>query len=281
MTFAPTGEHLADHDVSSTYEDRPFADFLKDIMVHNAPNGDGRPTRPDHLFNYSPKDVLDFTVDTVFDMPDLFDSSLQMSGDFSFQPARYNDITAGPSRSGYTTPARQGGISLGAQAFRDSLWLWTPAREDYGAAEQLNLSVPSQDLMPEVQNTPLEARIGSIGRVARDRILAMVLETCDAAVVPRLVQSFPSSELLTSLMHNFLGHHSIITDNWIHLASFDPSVESPQMLSAVIAAGAAQSHLPDVRKLGFAFLEATRDAIARMVGNGSDMEVRKMLMYLV
>lgn len=267
MDFAPSTQAIPRHELGMAYNDQNnFSHFLREVMMPEAHAGGGNSFHPDNMFDFSPKDVLDFSADTTFGMPEMFNLDLMNSGDFSFQPARYYENVDGPSRSGYTTPVGRGGISLGAQAFRESLWLWTPAKDDYGAAEQLNLSVPSQDLLPETQSTSPEARVGSIDRVARDRILAMVLDTCDAAVVPRVVQSFPSPELLTNLVHNFLDVHSMATDHWIHLPTFDPNSEPPTMLSAVIAAGATMSNVPDVRKLGFAFLEAAREAIANLVG---------------
>jgi hypothetical protein len=99
----------------------------------------------------------------------------------------------------------------------------------------------------------------------RDRILAMLLKTCEPVNVPKVVTSFPSAELLDSLMHLFFKTELSQTDSWIHLPTFRPQFQRPELNGIIIAAGALQSSVPTIRKLGFAIQEAVRLTIPTIV----------------
>lgn len=66
---------------------------------------------------YEPRDFLDFTNVNSFE---YLDHSLMLD---------IPQTTA--ARSGYATPNKNSnGLSLSAQAYEESLWLWTPGQDD-------------------------------------------------------------------------------------------------------------------------------------------------------
>lgn len=71
--------------------------------------------------------------------------------------------------------------------------------------------------------------------------------------------------LLESLMHLFFRAELSRTDSWIHIPTFKPQAQRPELNGIVIAAGALLSKNPTVRKLGFAIQEAVRIAIPHIV----------------
>lgn len=170
-----------------------------------------------------------------------------------------------PALPGQQTPDVRNGITAGAEAYERSLFRWAPQKQEHAYAEQVNLSLPYKDiqnletrLSPEILDHRLEQN-------SRDRILAMLLSTCKPANVERVVTSFPSAELLDSLMHIFFRSELSRTDSWIHLPTFRPQAQRPELNGIVVAAGAVLSTVSTVRKLGFAIQEAVRLSIPKIV----------------
>jgi hypothetical protein len=250
------------------FDDSSLADFLKEIM-HTSPDAVARPLFADPASTYTPRDVLNFGIDTAFDFSDI---------DFGLPPlpplpeaekpthtanSLVNDLIPG---SGTRTPELRNSINLGTQAFRKSVWQFIPSQEDHGYAEQLNLSLPYQDIdSPEIR-LAADVSISNqrLDQSSRDRILAMVLSTCEPRIFPRVVSSFPSAELLDNLMHQFFSFELSRTDSWIHLPTFRLNDQRPELTGIIAAAGAVLSTVPVVRKLGFAIQEAVRLAIPKI-----------------
>jgi hypothetical protein len=157
------------------------------------------------------------------------------------------------------------GITAGAEAYKKSVWRWKPDQREHSNAEQVNLSIPYKDMQY------LEARLAPdildqrIDQNSRDKILAMLISTCEPGNVSRAVSSFPSADLLDSLMHLFFRSELQSTDAFIHLPSFRPQYQMPELNGIVVAAGAVLSNVPTVRKLGFAIQESVRTAVFRIV----------------
>ncbi|KAL3451605.1 hypothetical protein BJX65DRAFT_293519 [Aspergillus insuetus] len=152
------------------------------------------------------------------------------------------------------------GIALGAEAYqRSSLSAWQPAREDHAFADQGDLSVPKSIDSPEA-SVRSERQILSerLSPGTRDLIFGMVLQTSQRANLARIMKSFPSTELLDSLIQDFFARQSEQVDSWIHGPTFHLNEESPDMVGIVAAAGAVKSPIPTIRKLGFALMEVVR-----------------------
>ncbi len=251
------------------FDDSSLADFLRDIMQTSP--GVGDPTQV-----WTPRDVLNFGVDTFnfsgidFDLPSLPVPG-QLANYQADKPGLYTNPTGdlqGPA-SGTRTPDVRNSINLGTQAFKKSLWQWTPAQQDHGYAEQLNLSLPYQNIdSPEIR---LAADVHLVDQrleqSSRDKILAMILSTCEPAIFGRVVSSFPSAELLDNLMHQFFSYQLSQTNSWIHLPTCRPNEQMPELIAAIVAAGAVLSTVPVVRKLGFAIQESVRLGIPKIFEN--------------
>jgi Fungal specific transcription factor domain/Fungal Zn(2)-Cys(6) binuclear cluster domain len=261
-TTSLEGDPLMDFDDSS------LADFLKEIM-HTSPDAVARPLFADPASTYTPRDVLNFGIDTTFDFSDI---------DFGLPPppplpeAERPTYTANnlaneqAPGSGTRTPELRNSINLGTQAFRKSVWQFIPSQEDHGYAEQLNLSLPYQDIdSPEIKlAADLSISNQQLDQSSRDRILAMILSTCEPRMFPRVVSSFPSAELLDNLMHQFFSFELSRTDSWIHLPTFRLNGQRPELTGIIAAAGAVLSTVQVVRKLGFAIQEAVRLALPKI-----------------
>lgn len=253
------------------YNDTGLADFLRDIMMPDAINGDLLPEMR-HDFFFSPKDVLDFGVDTslawqdmsyIPQMPDIMQEDIPQ-GNIAANNVRFEDsVRVNAARSGHATPTKNG-LSMSAQAFKESLWSFIPATGDHGKSHQYNLAMPMESLVSSTRCTESTPPCPALTQTARDGILACVLNTCDAAVIPRIVSSFPSAELMSNLIHNWIIHHRKQKNAWFHLEGFDPNKESSVLLVCVIAAGASISKFPAVLRLAYAFQEAARAANERL-----------------
>ena len=256
-------------DIDLSYGDSSLADFLRDIMMPFPPVDDLRPSRNDYLHSFPPKDILDFNANYEFD----FEASSELPGVLEAGQAgqvpgvRFADKGRPTSRSGYTTPNTRAGIRLSTQAFKESLWSFEPVEADHRGADQVDLSLPFEDLVSPTRCTTMEPPCAPLDQISRDRLLAMILATCEQSVVLRILSSFPSSELLTNLLHNFLLHHMEQTDTWIHLPTLEPSELSAEVLLPLVAAGAALSTIPVIRKLGYAFQEASRETTSKLVSS--------------
>jgi hypothetical protein len=261
-TAALGGDPLMDFDDSS------LADFLKDIM-HTSPDAVSRPFFADPSSNYTPRDVLNFGIDTTFDFSDIDFGlpPLPPLPEAERPPYIVNfPVNEQPPRSGTRTPDVRNSIDLGTQAFKKSLWQFIPSQEDHGYAEQLNLSLPYKDIdSPEIR---LAADVSlshqRLDQSSRDRILAMILSTCEPAMFPRVVSSFPSAELLDNLMHQFFTFELSRTDSWLHLPTCRLNGQKAELTGIIIAAGAVLSTVPVVRNLGFAIQESVRLAIPKI-----------------
>jgi hypothetical protein len=250
------------------FDDSSLADFLKDIM-HTSPDAVSRPYFADPAASYTPRDVLNFGIDTTFDFSDIDFGlpPLPPMPEAENQPYMPNlPVNEQLPGSGTRTPDVRNSINLGTQAFKESLWQFIPSQKDHGYAEQLNLSLPYQDIdSPEIR---LAADVSlsnqRLDQSSRDRILAMILSTCEPSRFSRVVSSFPSAELLDNLMHQFFSFELSRTDSWIHLPTFRLNGQRPELTGIIVAAGAVLSTIPVVRKLGFAIQESVRLAIPKV-----------------
>lgn len=232
----------------------------------------GHPRPEDQPFMDSlPLDVLDFGADAAFDFTTSHLLSLpfddqSMPYNFNFAPGDDTSFPAFqiPSRAQTPHDRRHTTLDMGAQAFRESIWLWIPTERDHGAAELHALdrfALPREE--SRVQNIERgDARMchGRIDEATRSEMLAMVLSTADRAVHRHMIVSFPGADLLTGLVNDFLVFHAQQDITWIHSSSITLNKESPVFLTCLVAHGAILSPNQDLRKLGYAMQEAVRIA---------------------
>ena len=138
-------------DTIMPFDDLMMVDFLRDVMTPMPPSMQNN--APD--FSYSlPHNFLDFGFDSTFDWPSTMAAPPIVSFDsYAALPASRDGEPPSRGKSGSNTPRghQLEAINMGQQAFNQSVWLWTPAVGDHGAAEQQFLSLPNTHIMPEDQ----------------------------------------------------------------------------------------------------------------------------------
>jgi hypothetical protein len=159
--------------------------------------------------------------------------------------------------------------AIGSEAFQRSYWRFKPTKQDSGMAEEPNLSLNQSDAdhgSPETRIS-LDRRTTSekLTTATRDKILAMVAVTVRPENVDKAIQSFPSVELLDVLLQFFLTNPVSRSDSVFHISSFNPNKKRPELLAAMVAAGAVLTSDPAFTKLGFAIQECVRFAIPKIV----------------
>ncbi|KAI9037564.1 putative C6 and C2H2 transcription factor RegA-like [Aspergillus affinis] len=247
MTYdASTISPIMDHDsgifsIDGTF----FPNFIPDSLIPTLARNDMHTsTNLPHDYIH---DVFDHNVQFGFDLTDV---------DFGLIDFFNTRGIADAS----TDRSEDSGIALGAEAYRrSSLSNWTPAHEDTAFANQGDLSVPKSIDSPEA-NMRSERQILSerLSSGSRDLIFGMVLQTSTKANLTRIMKSFPSTELLDSLIQDYFDFQSCNIDSWIHGPTFQPNDQTPDILAAVAAAGAIRSPIPTIRKLGYALMEVAR-----------------------
>jgi hypothetical protein len=157
--------------------------------------------------------------------------------------------------------------SSGSEAFRHHHWRFRPeASRDHTSADEHNLS------LPQVANdgSSPESRLSLIHRITaaplsvytRDSIVALVVKHCRSENLSRIFTSFPSAELLDKLCQYYLTSPIARPDTFLHVTSFNPNEKNPELLLAMVAAGAVLTSDPTLAKFGYAMHEIIRHAVA-------------------
>lgn len=151
-------------------------------------------------------------------------------------------------------------------AIAASQWLFRPAANDHRAAEEENLSIPtttsyrSQELLATTPRNTLE-----LATVGRDRILTTVVKNCSTGNISKTAASFPSADLLGSLLKFCFSSSNSMVKSFIHAPTFDPNEKRPELVTILIAIGAVMTLDPTLTKLGFALQESVRASIQNLV----------------
>lgn len=175
--------------------------------------------------------------------------------------------TQPPSRNS-TDPGQP--ASMCAEAFRNSHWHFRPNAKDFAGAEDHNLSLPPTAEYPSPESRlSVESRVtcARLSVATRDSILTLVVKTCNPASLPKAVLSFPSVELLDTLLQFYLTSSVSQAASFLHAASFDPNEKRPELLAAMAASGAVLTSDPALTKLGYAIAECVRLATAKIVSS--------------
>ncbi|GKT83565.1 C6 transcription factor [Colletotrichum tofieldiae] len=152
------------------------------------------------------------------------------------------------------------------KVWTESPWQWAPNKLDSGYVEHPNFSVPVDDASNAAfqASRKKHARIvkDKLDQSGRDQILAIVLSTCkNDNLMSRVASSFPSLEVMDSLIHIFLASHFCQTSQWIHHGSFSINSQWPEWLAVAASFGATLTPVQTLRKFGFALQEAVRVTI--------------------
>ncbi|KAL4975281.1 hypothetical protein BDW66DRAFT_167299 [Aspergillus desertorum] len=262
---AQTVSPLVDHDsgvfsVDGTF----FPEFIPDSLVSLS--------RPGELLDPSAFPPNDYYAHRLYDHNLNFDFDLTEVDfgliDFYNSRGSANPAPLQPDEID-RDPDRDSGIALGAEAYsRSSLSAWKPVHSDHAFADQNDLSVPKSIDSPEASGQSRHQILSErLSPGSRDLIFGMVLQTGQRANLTRIMKSFPSTELLDSLIQDFFAYQAQQVDSWIHGPTFHPNEESPDMVGIVAAAAAVKSSIPTIRKLGYALMEVVRLQISSKFEN--------------
>ena len=139
-----------------------------------------------------------------------------------------------------------------------SVWRFRPIPKNSGSAEQENLSLPSPTTLEFVNK---RVTCEPIAQTARDKVLAMILSTCKPNSNTESSRVFPSVSLLDSLFQFSLTSPGSHAKHWIHAPTLLAGQTRPEVLAAIIAAGAVLTPDVAIRKVGYAIQEAIRTAV--------------------
>jgi len=151
------------------------------------------------------------------------------------------------------------------QAWTESPWRWDPKNNDTGYREQGLLAVPAKEMSSaqfQESRKRLERVVAEkLEQPTRDRVLAILLSTCyqNAATANRVAASFPTVEVMDTLVHIFLASQACQVDEWIHFPTFRLNEQWPEWVAMAAAMGASLTPVPTLRKFGFAVQEAVRE----------------------
>ncbi|KAF2160745.1 hypothetical protein M409DRAFT_70274 [Zasmidium cellare ATCC 36951] len=235
-------------------------DYLRDKMMPHTSQPNGNVQVIDYQAGpWTPRELFDFGVDTNMELNDLdlsFLDTYNNANPFDLRTPSIGFPTTGSDIMPSFTSAPAPPMDTTALP-KASVWRFRPLSKDSGSAEQENLSLPtptSLDIDRRVTCEPLS-------QTSRDRILAMILSTCKPNSIPRAVACFPSIGLLDSLFQFSLTSPGSHAKHWIHASTLLTGQTRPEVLAAIVAAGAVLTPDSSIRKLGYAIQEAIRTAI--------------------
>lgn len=239
--------------------DASLSGFLRDIL-HDVP----QPSADLQQQSYgqgmsgtlSPRNVLDFgrVMDLGFAGIDL-----DGFGDWEtwFEPeAAVQDIASSDCNTDHSTPTLRDSIGMGSAAFKRSPWRWMPTTMDKG------VQVPYGLAETATFRHRLASAVSRSGDLVtdkmRDRMSAVLLRICDHANSNRLIQAFPSTAILNTLVMDFLDDHQGRLDSYIHTPSLSIAAAKPELLILMAAAGAVLSPIEEIQRFGYALHELSR-----------------------
>ncbi|KAL4953770.1 hypothetical protein BDW69DRAFT_150717 [Aspergillus filifer] len=164
------------------------------------------------------------------------------------------------------------------EAFRKSLWLWVPAKNQTGFSDDGQIPLQDGDMTASISSLhrsrleSLKIR-GKLSNQLRDHIFQLVLATGGSHLS---VPSFPTAESLDALIKIGISKRTE-TDAWIHPYTLYRYDSRPELLTALVAAGCVCSAIPTIGKAGVTLLEIVRVSLAQLAE--SDNSVLRDLQY--
>ncbi|KAL6234560.1 hypothetical protein BDW75DRAFT_251382 [Aspergillus navahoensis] len=247
-----------------------FPAFIEHVMMPSGLCSTGAPGVQ------QPRGFLDFMCDPGFTSSDsgLFGSDILMDLDRILE---YNPSPA-PTTSDQEDSTEEERTKQGVAAFRKSLWLWAPERNQNGFSEDGQMPLGDGDMTASISSlhrSRLEALNirGKLTQQMRDNIFQLVLSTGGSRLS---VPSFPTAESLDALIKIGISKRTE-TDAWIHPYTLYRQNSRPVLLTALVDAGCVCFAIPSVGKAGVLLLEIVLVSLAHLVE--SDNSVLRNLQY--
>ncbi|KAG5952381.1 hypothetical protein E4U53_000998 [Claviceps sorghi] len=152
------------------------------------------------------------------------------------------------------------------RVWTESPWRWDPKSNDNGYKEQGYCAVPSRETSSakfQTSRDRLERVIlEKLEQPGRDRVLSILLSQCrETSTAERVASSFPTVDVLDTLVHVFLASHACQVDSWIHFPTWKLNEQQPDWIAMAAAHGGVMIPIPTLRRFGMAVMEAVRLAI--------------------
>ncbi|KAM0250558.1 hypothetical protein ACHAQJ_008568 [Trichoderma viride] len=257
----------------------PFFDFLRDVLYQ-------QPLDLPRSTESQGPGMLDFCDDMDMDLTDMdFGLLDHWNMDLEGGGALITPTLAGqnPQNSAEMSQMRQ---NL-ANVWGELPWKWEPTTKDNAYTEQGNLPISAKDLSnAQFQETKRQfERVveQKLNLPSRDQILAIVLKTCrDASMASRVAASFPTVDVMDTMVQVFLAAHLRQVSTWIHYPTLKLNSVWPEWVGNAVAAGAVLMPAPTLRKFGFAIQEAVRITIpARFEDNNTAIQNLSLVQSLI
>lgn len=210
---------------------------------------------------WTPRNVFDFGQDTDLELDDL---DLNYLNGYNHQNpfAAYLESPETIAHSNKSSVPGDPPTALGIESLlRTSTWRFRPQTQDSSSSEQHNLSLPATETNKKLQ-VGRRMTAEPLSYNMRDRILAIIVSSCKKGNIPRSVLCFPSLELLDSLLQFYLASKFAMLSGLFHLPTLRPSRMRPELVAAMVAAGACLTPDSALQKLGLALQEALRTTLA-------------------
>ncbi|KAH6868930.1 hypothetical protein B0T10DRAFT_419160 [Thelonectria olida] len=228
-----------------------FADFLKDI-IYGGSNDEVTQSGPATSSDPMPMDILNFGPLGVTS-PGIGSGTSRESSRCYPPMARQEEY---PHVEWPADMKDHNKVSSSEDAFRQSLWSWTPREGEHWRSQTTELILCLDDLVSGfVAQSPQTYACPPLLASTRHRLVSMMLPISGEGNYERIISTFPSVTTLDYLLSKDLQRRSIELDSWIHLATFNPNLACPQLVLGLIISGAFRCGHPLFRKLGLALLE--------------------------
>lgn len=251
--------------LSPDFDESSLAYFLNGIMIPPVSISETQDFPDSHL--YQPRASRDFLDFGTFNL-DSFDADIALwDNRTGAMPVTQNMPPKPLPTPGTHTPDFRDRIASGNEAFLRSVWMWTPTDSDFNGKDNLNLSLPTSEMdSPETRAIEGHSAFHQcLDSAFRDKILGLVLSTCDSSLFTVIASSFPTAESLNKLMHLYMAVHVTQTDSFLHFPTLELDDRSILLILMIVASGAVICSVPSIRKLGYALQEANRTALAERV----------------
>lgn len=234
----------------------PFFDFLRDVL-YDQPFDSAKPAPVD------PQGIamLDFCNDTSLELTDMDFGLLDywnMDPVADGNAPRQNLNTSSlPETANEISQIRQSLVKV----WTESPWRWQPRNIDtgYGLLGEVPVSSDTQGIRIKGNERISSERLDL---PCRDKVLAITLGACKPTnTTHRVAASFPSVEVLDTMIHIFLAEHSCQVSNWIHIPTLKFNEQWPEWIAGATAGGAVATSISTLRKFGYSVQEAIRMCI--------------------
>lgn len=198
----------------------------------------------------------DLEVDpTAFDLQDM---------DFSFFE-NLDILPLATTQSENIVYSPISGAGIGSKAYRrDVLAGWEPHRAESSISEHAELSLPNS--VNRQTHIMQQLSLEYLSESTRYRILDMIFLSNHRINAKRVLPSFPSTAVLFDLiLLYFIRKREEAINDFVHFATFNVNEQRPELIVALIAAGAIYSPDPSVRQFGYALQEIGQKAVLQSV----------------